>query len=82
MILCHVLPVLGELQRGANAVGERDPVGCGGSEDVEHELADRVRREVAVADEVVERQVRGLCLVLPVRLDQPLERPARQVERA
>ncbi len=77
VILRHVLPVLCELERGANAVGERDPVGSGGSEDVEDELADRVGREVAVPDEVLERPVRGLCLVSPVGLDQPIERPAR-----
>ena len=79
VVLGDVLPVLGELQRGADAVGERDPVGRRRAEDVQDELADRVRREVAVVDELVERLVRGLPLVAPVRLDQPLERPARQV---
>ena len=53
-VLRHVLPVLGELQRRAHLVGERDPVGCRGAEDVQDELADGVRREVAVGHELVE----------------------------
>ena len=59
-VLGDVLPVLGELQRGAHAVGERDPVGRRGAEHVQHELADRVGGQVAVADQLVERLVRRL----------------------
>ena len=49
-VLADVLPVLGELQRGADAVRERDPLRRRRAEDVQHELADRIRREVAVVE--------------------------------
>ena len=77
-VLADVLPVLRELQRRADAVRERDPLRRRRAEHVEHELADRVRREVAVVDELGERLVRRLPLVAPVRLDQAEERLARK----
>ena len=69
--------MLDELERRADAVGERDPVGRGHFEHVQHELADRIGRQRAVVDEVVEGRVGGLNLVAPVGLDQ-----ARRTARA
>ena len=74
--------MLGELERRADPVGQRDPVGRRGAEDMQDELADRVRREVAVGEELVVGQVRDGLLVPPVRLDQPCERGAGQSELA
>ena len=71
--------MLDELQRGADAVGERDPVRCRGAEDVKDELAHRVRRQVAVGEQLVERGVRLGQLVAAVRLDQPQEGLARKI---
>jgi hypothetical protein len=47
---------------------------------VEDEPPDRVRGQLAVAGELVVGDVPGNSLVLPVRLDQPLEGLARQVD--
>jgi hypothetical protein len=38
-VLGHVLPVLGQLQGGADVIGERDAFRGGDAEDVEHDLA-------------------------------------------
>ena len=73
-VLGHVLPVLGELQRGAHQVGEPFPVRCGGAEDVQHDPADRVGRQAAVTEQLGEGLVAGDPLVLAVRLDQVEER--------
>jgi hypothetical protein len=70
VVLRDVLPVLHELQTGADPVRELDALGGGPAEDVQHEFADGIRRELAVADQIVERRIAGDQLVLPVGLDQ------------
>ena len=74
--------MLEQLQRRADGVRPGDARRCRDAEDVQHELADGVRGEVAVVDELVERGVHGLTLVATVRVDQPHKRRARQRERA
>ena len=69
-ILCDVLPVLGQLQRGADLVGERDAIGGGDAEGGEHQVPDRVGRQRAVVPQVVERLVAVGALVEPVGLDE------------
>jgi hypothetical protein len=69
--------VLDELEPGADAVRELDPVARRRAECVQDELADRIRRELAVPEELVEGAVGDDVLVAPVRLDQPYERISR-----
>src|SRR5205823_13397494 len=77
-VLGNVLPVLDELKGRAHAVGQLDPLRRGSAEDVEDELADGVRGEIAVLEQLVERRVRLRELVAPVRFDQAEERLPRQ----
>jgi hypothetical protein len=72
------LAVLGELQARADGVRGLDPLGRRCAEHVEDELSDRIRRQVAVADEVVERLVAGDSLILAVCLDEAEKRLSRQ----
>ena len=69
-VLGHVLPVLGQLQRGADGIGQLGPRRGEAAEDVEHDPAHRVGRQAAVAEQVLEGLVTGNGLVLPVGLDQ------------
>jgi uncharacterized protein len=73
-VFSDILPVLGQLERGTDTVRKRDPVGGRSAEHAEDELSDRIGREPAVPDEVVERGVAVDTLVDPVRLDQAPER--------
>jgi hypothetical protein len=72
-VLGDVLPVLGELQRGADVVGERDALRGRPVEDGEHQLADGVRGEVAVTEQGLPRVVPRDALVDAVGLQQPRE---------
>ena len=74
-ILGHVLAVLGQLQRRADPVGELDTSRRGHAEDPQHELADRVCRERAVALQLGPGAVAAAALIEPVGLDQPRKAP-------
>ena len=78
-ILGDVLAVLDDLQRGADPIGELGPLGRACVEHLEHDPADRVRRQLAVFDQVLVRRVGLDLLVDEVRLDQVVERLVRQV---
>ncbi len=69
-----VLDVFDDLQGGADGVGAADPFGSAGAGEGEHEAADRVRGQLAVADQVGVRLVARDPLVLAVGLDQSEER--------
>src|SRR6185437_12381287 len=56
-VLGDVLAVLGDLERRADAVGERDQLLLALSEDAEHDLADRVGRQRAVGPQLLPRLV-------------------------
>ncbi len=81
VVLGDVLAVLGELQRRADRVRQSDPLGRGGAEHAEHDLADRVGRERAVAAQLLPGPIARDALVGAVGLDQALERLARQRSR-
>lgn len=72
-ILGHVLPVLGELEPAADRIGKAEALGRRRAEDMEHEVADGVGRELAVGEEVVDRLVALDLLILAVGVDQPAE---------
>jgi hypothetical protein len=61
-ILGDVLPVLGQLQRGADAVGKLETRGGGETKSGQHQMPDRVGRERAVGPQVVE----GLVVIGPL----------------
>jgi hypothetical protein len=65
--------VLGQLQPAADRVGEPHALGRRRAEDVEHEVADRIGRELAVAEQVVDRLVGRYALILAIGVDQPAE---------
>jgi hypothetical protein len=67
-VLGHVLPVLGQLEGGADQVGQFLAPRRGHPEHVQHDPADRVGRQLAVTEQSGERLVPGDGLVLPVRL--------------
>ena len=58
-VLGHVLAVLGQLQRRADPIRERDPLRLGAAEDAEHDLADGVGRERAVVPQLLPRSRSG-----------------------
>ena len=78
----HVLPVFDELEPCAYAVGPLQPSGGGVTEDGEHRPPDRVGRQPAVADEILEALVPVNVLVLPVGLDQVEKRGRGQGQAA
>jgi hypothetical protein len=80
-ILRHVLPVLGELQGGADPVGEDHPLRRGRPEHVQHDAAHRVGREPAVAGQIAEGGIPADHLVLPVGPDQVREHLLRDRAR-
>ena len=63
-------------------VRQRDALGRGRAERVEHELADGVRREVAVGGQLAVRFVARHLLILPVRGDQAAGKRAGKAELA
>ncbi len=71
--------MFGELERRADAVRERDRLCRRRVEHVQDELPDRIRRQVAVLQELVERAVLARSLVAPVCFDQTQERTARKL---
>ena len=52
VVLGDVLQVLDDLQSGADPVRERDPLRRRGAEHVQHQLADRCGRQLAVAEQL------------------------------
>lgn len=78
-VLGDVLDVFDDLQGGADGVGAADAFGGAGAGEGEHEATDRVRGQLAVADQVGVGLVARDPLVLPVGLDQPEERLGGQV---
>src|ERR1039458_9676375 len=76
-VLGHVLPVLDQLQCSAHLVGTGGRGRRGGAEDVQDDPADRVRRQTAVTEQVVERLVARNKRVLPVWLDEGGQEPDR-----
>ncbi len=74
VILADVLPVLGQLQRAAHLVRQPHALRRGEAEDPQHELADRVGGQRAVAEQLLERLIAADELVAAVGLDQPPER--------
>src|SRR6266699_6549569 len=81
-VLGHILPMLGQLQGSADAIGEGDAFRRGDAEEVEYDLANGVRGQLAVLRQVGERPVAGDLLVLPVGLDQVEERLGRHAALA
>ena len=77
-VLGDVLPVLGELQRRADQSDSATRAGVAQPEHAEHELAHRVRRELAVAQQLLPGLIAADALVDAVGLDQARERLARQ----
>ena len=77
-ILGDVLAVLGQLQRSADRVRAAHARGRGGVEHVQHELADRVCGQRAVAAQLLPGVIRADPLVDAVCLDQARERLTRQ----
>jgi hypothetical protein len=77
----EVLPEVRELERGADVVGARLALGVGVAEEVQHEVADRVRGVHAVVHELVERREAGEAHVHAERGEQPLKRLDRDRER-
>ncbi len=77
----HVLPVLGQLQSGADGVGPALPLGGGHLEGGQHQPSDRVGGQPAVGDEVVEGGVAPDHLILPVGRDEVRERRRIGVDR-
>lgn len=78
-VLGDVLDVFDDLQGGADGVGAADPFGGAGAGEGEHQAADRVRGQLAVAGQVGVRLVARDPLVLAVGLDQGEERLGGQV---
>jgi hypothetical protein len=72
-ILAHVLEVLRHLEAAADRVGEGHAIRCRGAEDVKDHVADRVGRQGAVAEQVVERGVGAHGLIHSIRLDELVE---------
>ena len=66
--------MLGQLQSGADLVGELDAIGGEEAEGGEHEMADRVGRQRAVVPKVVECLVAVGALIEPVRVDEAAQR--------
>ena len=73
-VLADVLQVFDDLQPAADVVGEAGEVGIGDPEDGEHDATDRVGRQPAVVEQLVERGVAVLALVAAVGLDEIPER--------
>ena len=73
-VLRHVLPVLGQLQRGAHQVGQALTFRRRGAEDTQDDAPDRIGGQLAVAEQVLEGRIPADRLVLPVGLDQHPER--------
>ena len=69
-VRAHVLPEVRELQRGASVVGKLLPLGIAVSAEIQHQVAHRIRRIAAVAQQIVERFVAGDALILPERGQQ------------
>jgi len=78
VIFLHVLPVLDELQRRADCVGLAGALGGRHAKDVEHELTDGIRGEIAVVEQLLVVFAAVLDLVEPVGVDQPVERADRK----
>ena len=76
-----VLPVLGQLERGADLIRQRDPLGRRDADRREHQAPDRVGRQRAVGPQVVERLIAAGSLIEAVGFDEPPQRlfgePAR-----
>ncbi len=77
-VLGHVLAVLGQLQRRADRVRQRDPALVAHAEDRQHQLADGVGRQRAVAAQLLPAPIGRRALVEPVCVDQAHERLARE----
>ena len=75
-VLGNVLPVLGELQPGADPVRPRQPLRCRRREGGQHQPSDGVGRQPAIVGEVFEGGVAGNHLILAVGRDQIRERGA------
>jgi hypothetical protein len=69
-VLGHVLPMLCELEGGADRVGEIDPFGGRRPEDVQDEESDRRRRQLTVAAQCFEGRISPHGLIAAVGFDQ------------
>ena len=78
-VLGYVLAVLDELQRRADLIRERHARGRSLAEHAEHELADGVGRQLAVAAQLLPGLIPVDALVHAIGLDQAHERLARQL---
>ena len=81
-VRAHVLPEVRELQGGAGVVGKLLALGIAISAEVQHQVADRIRRIAAVAQQIVEGFVAGDRLILPERGQQIREFMLRNFELA
>ena len=72
--------MLGHLEPRADPVRQRDAIGRGGAERVQHQLSDRGRRQLAVAQQVVEGLIPSHRLIPAVGLDEPSEGALGEIE--
>ena len=77
VVLGDVLEVLDDLEPAADVVGPAQHVVAADAERAEHQTADRVGRQAAVVEQVVEREVADLLLVAAVGRDQVAEQGER-----
>ena len=56
-VRAHVLPEVRQLQRGASVIGKLLALGIAVSAEIQHQVADRIRRIPAIAQQIVERFV-------------------------
>src|SRR5205814_3022068 len=65
-----VLPEIGQLQCGAGVIGKTLTLRITVSTKIKDQMADRIRRVAAIAEQIVKRFISGDGLVLTKRLEQ------------
>ncbi len=81
VVLGHVLEVLDDLQRGADPLGEPDVVRRGLPQKVKNQAAERVGREPAILQELIEERDPQIEPIASVGLDQVVQRLQRKAVR-
>jgi hypothetical protein len=81
-VLGDVLAVFEQLERRADVVRQGDALRRRRARRVQHELADGIGRQRAVAAQRIPARVARDDLITPIRLDQPLERCERETPRS
>src|SRR6185369_11189968 len=80
IVVAHVLPEIGQLQRGAGGIGERLAFGIAISAEIKNEMTHRIRGVAAVAQQVFKSLKASDRLVLAKRFQQIVEWLLRNIK--